>query len=100
LFPIWRRACVLGSSREAKELGGFARKGEKGTKVVYANSFKKTEEDEQGNELEREIPYLKEYTVFNANQIGRQGEDRILASRLQRTSTTQRPGQPGQMKDL
>jgi len=55
--------------RQAQELGGFARKGEKGTKVVYANSFKKMEEDEQGNELEREIPYLRDYTVFNANQL-------------------------------
>lgn len=55
--------------RQAKELGGFVRKGEKGSPVVYANTLKKTETDEDGQEVEAEIPYLKEYTVFNACQV-------------------------------
>lgn len=54
--------------QQAKELGGFVRKGEKGSPVVYANTFKKTDTNEAGEEVEQEIPFLKEYTVFNAEQ--------------------------------
>jgi len=45
------------------------RKGEKGSLVVYANTFTKTGTDEQGAETETEIPFMKGYTVFNAEQI-------------------------------
>jgi antirestriction protein ArdC len=55
--------------QQAKELGGFVRKGEQGAPVVYANSFKKTETTDEGQEVEAEIPYLKQYTVFNATQV-------------------------------
>ena len=41
------------------------RKGEKGSLVVYANSFTKTEQNDAGEDVEREIPFLKGYTVFN-----------------------------------
>jgi antirestriction protein ArdC len=55
--------------QQAKELGGFVKKGEKGTTVVYANSFEKNERDgETGEEKTRRIPFLKSYTVFNAEQ--------------------------------
>jgi hypothetical protein len=37
--------------------------------VVYANTFKKTETTDNGHEVEAEIPFLKEYTVFNACQV-------------------------------
>jgi hypothetical protein len=36
--------------------------------VVYANSITRTETDAKGEETEREIPYMKGYTVFNAAQ--------------------------------
>jgi len=55
--------------KQAKELGGHVREGEKGSPVVYASSFKKREETEAGEEIEAEIPFLKEYTVFNACQV-------------------------------
>lgn len=55
--------------RQAKELGGHVRKGEKGSPVVYASTFKKNELDESGEEVEQDIPFLKSYTVFNADQI-------------------------------
>jgi antirestriction protein ArdC len=54
---------------QATDLNAHVRKGEKGSLVVYANTFKRTEEDAQGNEVEREIPFLKGYTVFNVEQI-------------------------------
>jgi antirestriction protein ArdC len=57
------------SYRQAQELGGQVRKGEKGSLVVYANTITKTEESEDGQEEERSIPYMKGYTVFNVEQI-------------------------------
>ena len=62
--PIWM------TFRQAKELGGHVRKGEKGQLVVYADRIRRTERDEAtGEEAEREIPFMKGYTVFNAEQI-------------------------------
>jgi len=54
---------------QATELNAHIRKGEKGSLVVYANTFKKTEENADGQEIEREIPFLRGYTVFNVDQI-------------------------------
>ncbi len=54
---------------QARELGGCVRKGEKGTTVVYANAFEKTTTDaDTGEETTERIPFLKAYTVFNAEQ--------------------------------
>ncbi len=62
--PIWM------TFRQALELDAHVRKGEKGSLVVYANKITRTETDENsGNEIEREIPFLKGYTVFNVEQI-------------------------------
>lgn len=54
--------------KQAQELGGHVRKGQRGTTVVYASTFKKTEENADGTTADRSIPFLKSYTVFNANQ--------------------------------
>lgn len=55
--------------RQALELGGHVRKGEKGTPVVYASSITREEQDDSGGLVAREIPFLKTYTVFNVDQI-------------------------------
>lgn len=55
--------------KQANELGGHIRKGEHGTPVVYASTFHKIEHMETGEDLERDIPFLKTYTVFNVTQI-------------------------------
>ncbi|WJH38579.1 zincin-like metallopeptidase domain-containing protein (plasmid) [Aliirhizobium terrae] len=55
--------------RQANELGAHVRKGENGATVVYASRFTKTEADADGAEIERDIPFLKAYTVFNCDQI-------------------------------
>lgn len=55
--------------RQAQELGGHVRKGERGSLVVYANRVTKSGTDENGDEVEVEIPFLKGYTVFNVDQI-------------------------------
>ncbi len=62
--PIWM------TFKQAKELGGTVRKGEKGSPVVYANTLTKTERDEAtGEEVDQTIPFMKGYTVFNIEQI-------------------------------
>ena len=61
--PIWM------TFRQALQLGGHVRKGEHGAMVVYANRFTRTETDDDGRDVEREIPFLKAYTVFNVEQI-------------------------------
>ena len=56
--------------KQAEGMGANVRKGEKGNLVVYANTITKTEQDEAtGEEQEREIPFMKGYTVFNAEQV-------------------------------
>jgi antirestriction protein ArdC len=61
--PIWM------TFKQALELGAAVRKGETGANVIYASRFTKTETDGQGAEVERDIPFLKAYTVFNVAQI-------------------------------
>ena len=62
--PIWM------TFRQASELNAHVSKGEKGSLVVYANAITRTERDEKtGEDVEREIPYMKGYTVFNVEQI-------------------------------
>ncbi|WP_062236858.1 ArdC family protein [Aureimonas sp. N4] len=55
--------------RQAAALGGQVRKGEKAALVVYANAIARTETDDNGNESERRIPFMKGYSVFNCDQI-------------------------------
>ncbi|MGA0556815.1 ArdC family protein [Larkinella sp. VNQ87] len=55
--------------KQAQELKATVRKGEKGTQVVYADKLTQEEEDPNGETRTRQIPFLKSYTVFNANQI-------------------------------
>lgn len=63
LSPYWM------TYKQAKELGAHVRKGERGNPVVYANTITKTEEQDDGTEEERTIPFMKAYTVFNVEQI-------------------------------
>ncbi len=51
------------------ELGPHVRKGETGTLVVFADGITRTEDGENGESVERSIPYLKSYTVFNVERI-------------------------------
>ncbi len=77
VLSLWASAMAQGFSapiwmtfRQAAELEAHVRKGEKGSLVVYANSVTRSETDEEtGDETEREIHFLRGYTVFNAQQI-------------------------------
>ena len=75
VIMLWSAAVVKNYScplwltfKQAMELGGNVRRGETGELVVYADRIKRTEIDTRGEECEREIPFLKGYTVFNAEQ--------------------------------
>jgi antirestriction protein ArdC len=62
--PIWM------TFKQALELNAHVKKGEKGSLVVYASKITRTETEEgSGNEVEREIPFMRGYTVFNVEQI-------------------------------
>ena len=61
--PFWM------TFNQALELDAHVRKGAKGSLIVYANRITRTEKTDDGDETEREIPFLKGYTVFNVEQI-------------------------------
>lgn len=79
VLSLWMASTAFGFTspfwmtyRQATELGGQVRKGEKGSLVVYANSFTKkgegASETDAGSD-DREIRFLKGYNVFNLDQI-------------------------------
>jgi antirestriction protein ArdC len=84
---LWSEATLRGYAaptwmtfRQTLELGAHVRKGETGSTVVYANRLKRTEMGDDGQDVEREIPFLKAYTVFNVEQIeGLPGAHQALA---------------------
>jgi antirestriction protein ArdC len=53
------------SYKQAANLGGQVKKGEKGTSVFYFSVFEKENEK---TKLTEKIPFLKYYTVFNVSQ--------------------------------
>jgi len=55
--------------KQAAELNAQVRKGEHGALVVYADRFTRIEADDHGEDVEREIPFMKGYTVFNVEQV-------------------------------
>lgn len=73
---LWGEAMAKGYAspfwmtfKQAGELGGHVRKGEHGGLVVYADKYTKTETDENGDKIEKQIAFMKGYTVFNVEQI-------------------------------
>ncbi|MDD3029387.1 MAG: zincin-like metallopeptidase domain-containing protein [Alphaproteobacteria bacterium] len=76
VLTLWTEATSQGFScpiwmtyKQAQELGAQVRKGEKGSPVVFADRLHRKETDDNGDEISREIPFLKGYTVFNCEQI-------------------------------
>jgi antirestriction protein ArdC len=53
--------------KQSQEAGGSVRKGEHGTKVYFVKQLRVTETKE-GEEAERLVPMMREYTVFNVAQ--------------------------------
>jgi antirestriction protein ArdC len=61
--PLWM------TYKQSQEMKAQVRKGEHGSLVVYADRITRTETDSAGQDVEREIPFMKGYTVFNVEQI-------------------------------
>jgi antirestriction protein ArdC len=61
--PLWM------TYKQAAELGGQVRKGQKGSLVVYADTFTKSGTDDKGEDVETTIPFMKGYNVFNTEQV-------------------------------
>ena len=75
ILMLWAEACDRGFAcpiwmtyRQAQELGGQVRKGERGSLVVFADRYTRTESTDTGEDVERHIPFLRSYTVFNCEQ--------------------------------
>src|SRR5262249_29572084 len=76
ILILWGEATAKGYASpmwmtftQAAMLGAHVRKGEHGTLVVYADAFTRTATNDQGEDVERRIPFVKSYVVFNAEQI-------------------------------
>jgi antirestriction protein ArdC len=82
--PVWM------TFKQASGLKASVRKGEHGSLVVYADKIVRTKADaETGEEEERDIPFLKAYTVFNVEQIDGLPEQ-YYAKPAPRVDTTKR----------
>lgn len=80
--------------RQAQELGGQVRRGERGFLVVKYGTYTKGEDQGAENENENKRGYLKGYTVFNASQIdGIEFPDPPQLSNLSTTEKTDRARQ-------
>lgn len=55
--------------KQATDLKAQVRKGEKSTQIVYADKFTVEDRNAQGEAVTSQIPFLKPYAVFNADQI-------------------------------
>jgi antirestriction protein ArdC len=73
---LWGEATTRGYAsniwmtyKQAAELHAQVRKGEHGALVVYADRLTRIEADDNGDDMEREIRFMKGYTVFNVEQI-------------------------------
>lgn len=54
---------------QTTERGAQVRKGERTSLVVYAGAIERTAQTDNGEEVERRIPFMKGYNVFNTDQI-------------------------------
>lgn len=61
--PFWM------TYKAAQERGGQVKKGAKAESAFYVGTINRTEENTKGEEVERVIPFLKAYCVFNADEI-------------------------------
>ncbi|WP_315750694.1 MULTISPECIES: ArdC family protein [unclassified Bradyrhizobium] len=71
--------------RQALSVGGHVRKGERGVTVVYADRFVPSDERQRARETGEDaqaIPFLKRFTVFNADQCDGLPEDIATAAPL------------------
>jgi len=73
VLMLWSQAMERGyqsaywlTYKKAQELGGQVRKGERGSTAVFASAFEKPSETPDADP--KRIPFMKAYSVFNAEQ--------------------------------
>lgn len=71
--------------KQAQELGGNVRKGEKGTPVVFVGTAKEAKDANDENSKESSYTFLKYYTVFNTDQCDGLGDHVPTVDTLERT---------------
>jgi antirestriction protein ArdC len=88
ILLLWSEAIQKGyqstrwmTYRQALELGGYVRKGEAGSQVVYANSLSMKSIETDGTVNQRDVYLLRAYTVFNTDQIEGLPEDFVPAAK-------------------
>ncbi|WP_369721120.1 ArdC family protein [Bradyrhizobium sp. LLZ17] len=54
--------------KQALDLGGHVRKGERGTKVFFVKQLQLRDDGAEGDAATRLVPMMREYTVFNVDQ--------------------------------
>jgi antirestriction protein ArdC len=76
VISLWMAAAAFGFTspfwmtyRQAQELGGQVRKGEKGSLVVFTGTMTKQDESADDESDSRQIRFLRGYNVFNCCQI-------------------------------
>ncbi|MFW6173864.1 MAG: ArdC family protein [Elusimicrobiota bacterium] len=57
------------SFKQVQQMGGKVKKGEKGHLCVFWKILSKKEHDKNGEEVEKNIPLLRYYKVFNLDQV-------------------------------
>lgn len=103
ILLLWSAAMAHGYAnpywmtyRQASDLGGQVRKGEKGNLVVHAGTFtpKEAEAEQvgagEGESEERARSYLKKYVVFNVEQIDGLDMAKYPVPRVEVTNRDQR----------
>jgi antirestriction protein ArdC len=65
----WLRQCDLDDLPTGARIRRLRPKGEKATTIVYANRISRTEQGDDGQDVERQVAFLKAYSVFNVAQI-------------------------------
>ncbi len=63
--------------KQAKELGGAVKAGEKGTPVVFWKWIEKKDPHRKPGEVVEKIPFLRYYTVFNLTQCDGIPEEKV-----------------------
>lgn len=68
-----------------RQIGCHIRKGEKATTIVYWQQIKKTVEDKNGDSVERTIPLLKTWSIFNVAQAEGKAVEKFHAEPVLKT---------------
>ena len=76
ILTLWDAAVRKGSAvpawltfNQAKERGGYIRKGEKGTHVVFTKRIEVDEKADDGSTKKKQISMMRSYVVFNVEQV-------------------------------